>query len=491
MRRAQRVNQTVTGPPRPVLEQRLSSGPFDAAIIGGGIFGALLAVEGAARGQKVVLVERDDFGAGASFNSLRTIHGGLRYLQFLDFPRALMSNAQRLWWLRHFPDLVQPISCLMPLYGEGLRRPMAFRLAFLLARLLRLGRDAQGKRSPRGIIEAAEVGRVVPLVRRENLRGGALWTDAFMPQSHRVVTECLHWAEASGAVLANYTELQDAGQDNGGKWCLNVRDVLTGQTRSLVTAKVINAAGANVDAVAARLTTGKSRALVVPTLAFNLLLDRPPMSRYSIAAKPPGAARRTYFVHPFQGLALAGTGHEGVTENAGQISGVDDGKINVMLDDLNEALPGACLTRQDVRHVFWGILPGIRTGSDELLMRTKIVDHGSRDGAAGAWSVVGTKFTEAPFVARRTWDEISGTRKNSLPDRPLVNCANSASGLSALSEDQFSETIRSLYRSEWCCTPDDLLWRRTDLWMHEELDSRTDAVLAEMRNGREPERLVK
>ena len=73
----------------------LTARTFDVLVVGGGIYGLTIACDAAQRGLAVALVERDDFGSGASFNHLRTIHGGLRYLQSLDFARARESVRER------------------------------------------------------------------------------------------------------------------------------------------------------------------------------------------------------------------------------------------------------------------------------------------------------------------------------------------------------------------------------------------------------------
>ena len=75
---------------------RLTGRPFDLLVVGGGIYGLTVACDAAQRGLSVALVERNDFGSGTSFNHLRTIHGGLRYLQSLDIARARESVRERL-----------------------------------------------------------------------------------------------------------------------------------------------------------------------------------------------------------------------------------------------------------------------------------------------------------------------------------------------------------------------------------------------------------
>src|SRR6266436_6929863 len=95
---------------------RLTAQTFDVLIVGGGIYGLTMAYDAAARGLSVALVERDDFGSGASFNHLRTIHGGLRYLQTLDLARSRESIRERRTLARIAPHTVRPLLFALPLY---------------------------------------------------------------------------------------------------------------------------------------------------------------------------------------------------------------------------------------------------------------------------------------------------------------------------------------------------------------------------------------
>src|SRR5881296_4247254 len=93
------------------------TGPtFDVLVIGGGVYGLTIAYDAAQRGLSTALIERDDFGSGASFNHLRTIHGGLRYLQSLDLKRARESVRERRTIARIAPHAVRPIAFALPLY---------------------------------------------------------------------------------------------------------------------------------------------------------------------------------------------------------------------------------------------------------------------------------------------------------------------------------------------------------------------------------------
>src|SRR5262247_1618690 len=88
---------------------RLAGRTFDLLVVGGGIYGLTIAYDAAQRGLSTALIERDDFGSGTSFNHLRTLHGGLRYLQTLDFARARESVRERRALAIIAPHAVRPL----------------------------------------------------------------------------------------------------------------------------------------------------------------------------------------------------------------------------------------------------------------------------------------------------------------------------------------------------------------------------------------------
>ena len=94
--------------------EKLKSEQFDLLIIGGGSHGACAARDAALRGMKVALVDKGDICGATSHNSLKTIHGGIRYLQHLNFKRTLESIKEQKIWLRTAPHLVKPLPFLMP-----------------------------------------------------------------------------------------------------------------------------------------------------------------------------------------------------------------------------------------------------------------------------------------------------------------------------------------------------------------------------------------
>src|SRR5499426_3627430 len=114
---------------------RVTASTFDVLVVGGGIYGLAIAYDAAQRGLSVGLVERDDFGSGASFNHLRTIHGGLRYLQKLDLARARESVRERRTFARIAPHAVRPVPFAIPIYRSITKGKLAMRAGVLLDRI--------------------------------------------------------------------------------------------------------------------------------------------------------------------------------------------------------------------------------------------------------------------------------------------------------------------------------------------------------------------
>jgi glycerol-3-phosphate dehydrogenase len=228
--------------------------PHDLIIIGGGAYGALLALEAARRGLRPLILEREDFGGATTWHTTRFLHGGLRYLQTFDLARSLQSIRERRWFFRHFPDHVASLPCLLPFYGRRFMVPAVFRLAMKANDLLSWRRNAgvrEDRRLGRGrVIGARETVALFPLAEREDLRGGVLWHDGFMTRPQRILMETLRWACALGAEALNYIEVMELIVEGNQVRGVEALDRETGRTLRFQAAVVVNCAGARVRALA-------------------------------------------------------------------------------------------------------------------------------------------------------------------------------------------------------------------------------------------------
>src|SRR6516164_2097124 len=167
---------------------------FDVLVLGGGVYGLTIACDAAERGLSVALIERDDFGCGASFNHLRTIHGGLRYLQTLDLRRARESVRERRTIARIAPHAVQPMPFAVPLYRSLVRGKIAMRAGFMLDSAVAAGRNRgvpAAHRLPRGrVVGRGTAVQNFPGLRRQGLTGAAVYHDYITTEPDRYVFSC-------------------------------------------------------------------------------------------------------------------------------------------------------------------------------------------------------------------------------------------------------------------------------------------------------------
>lgn len=445
---------------------------YDVIIVGGGIYGVTLALEAARRGVRPLLLERGDFGGETSWNSLRIVHGGLRYLQSIDLRRFRESVEERSWMLREFPDLVSPLPCLLPLDGRGLRRPAVLRAALLANDLLSRHRNdglPPDRRLGGGrVLSLDETLRVAPGVKRAGLCGAALWHDGAMPDSQRLIVEMLHWGAACGAVAINYCEAKVLLQQDGDVIGVGAIDREGARELELRAPLVVNCAGPWCEDVAGRFG-GCAPSLFRPSLAFNLLLDRPPGSELALAVPLPGVSGGTYFLHPWKGLTLAGT-HHAAWNGAQRDAAVEEPLIELFLDNLNRGLPGLGVRREEVLRVHRGLLPARREGTAELAVREVMVDHAACGGPAGLFSVSGVKFTTARRVAENVLRAILARGDRALPaygalPRPRAGRPPEAAEFESEAERDPRAAALAVQRridAEAVVHLDDLILRRTD-----------------------------
>ncbi len=473
----------------------------DLVVVGGGIHGAMVALEAARRGYRPLLLERRDFGGATTWSHLRILHGGLRYLQGLDLVRFRESVRERRWWSARFPELVAPLPCLMPLYGDGLRRPAVLRAALALNDLLSWDRNhrvPEAVRVPPGrVVSPVTVVERFPDVPRDGLRGGALWHDVSLERPQRLVMEVLRWACAAGATCLNYVEATGVERRDGRVSAVVARDRAAGEELAFRTRRVVNCAGPWARGLARELHEDHPP-LFRPSLAFNLLLEVPAPSPDAVAVEPDGG--RTYFLRPWRGRLMAGTFHaprSGLPEPAEEVSARPE-EVEAFLGELRRAVPALNLERERVVREYAGLLPVEREGTVELTDRPVILDHGSAGGPDGLVSVSGVKLTTARAVAIQVLRSTFGGELRPRSEAPSARVRPppaeppSAAAFLRLLEDAPPEAtarLRELAEREAVVRPEDLLWRRTD-WSEDlefaELRARVPSLLSESAEIHDP-----
>jgi glycerol-3-phosphate dehydrogenase len=410
----------------------LARSSFDVVVIGGGIYGICALYEASRRGLSACLLERDDFVGATSSNSLKTIHGGLRYLQHADLGRMRESIRERARLLRVAPHLVRPLPFVLPTYGLGLHSTTVMRTALLLNDLIGFDRSTGAmpdRRIPPGrVIGRADIAALVPGLDTSRLSGGAIWYDCQVANTERLALAYLHTATAGGAESANFVEVTGLRLENGRAAGIEARDRITGDGFTVCGRTIVNAAGPWVDRVLRRLPAAAGDRRFHPSKAFNLVTRRL-YGDHAIGFTVPTAFRdadallnkgdRLFFVVPWKQYSLIGTRHLRYPGDPDEFRITDD-DIELFLEEINAACPGVDLARGDVLAVLGGMLPEEpRPGGTEvqLVKHSMVCDHAT-EGAEGLVSIVGVKWTTSRAAAEAAVDLVESRLRGRAPSRP-------------------------------------------------------------------------
>jgi glycerol-3-phosphate dehydrogenase len=383
---------------------RLATDNFDLVVVGGGVHGLFTAYDAAARGLRVALVDRGDFGSGITFNHQRTIHGGLRALQGLQIQKVRQQIRERRAWARIAPHLVRPLPFLMGTYRGTKRSRIAMRVGFKAYDFIGRQRNAgvlPELHLPRTRLESATATRrFFPGIDEKGLTGGAVWYDYQTVHPDRLTWCVALAAEQSGVVMVNYAEVMTLLTAGAGLSGLSVRCALTGDTFGVRGKAVVLAAGSGLASLHDRFGITGAPPLV---RAINLLLDRPGRD---IALAASSTSGRMLTSVPWGGGTLVGTYQSEDLVLEDDATAVE-ASVGAFLAEIRTAFPALDATRDAVRFVHHGLVPA-QSGSKgvDLLAEPQLLTH---DQKPGVWSLVGVKYTTARLAAERAVDAVART----------------------------------------------------------------------------------
>jgi glycerol-3-phosphate dehydrogenase len=429
----------------------LTAREHDVVVVGGGIYGVATAYDAAQRGLSVALVEASDFGSGVSWNSLKTVHGGLRHLQRADIAQARESMRERRALLRIAPEIVRPLPFLVPVYGHGLRGREALAVALRLHDLIGLDRNddvpPERRIPPSRLLSRQEVKGIVPGLDDPRLSGGAVWFDAQVTHAERLIMAFCHAAADAGAALANYVAAIGFLRSGRAVTGIRARDVEGGGELQVRGRMVVIATGPGVDRLLAR---AEAKAVGGPmALGMNLVVRRAFVTTHAVGARSGG---RFLFLVPWRDRSIVGTAYDPPTATP-------DVPLSRFVEEARRAFPWAGLERGDVSLVHRGRVPA-RPGGGALEMRSRVVDHETEDGIPGLVSMRGVKLTTARAEAEKAVDLIFRRLGRAAPRcRTATTLLSEARPLQGGVADQ----IRRAVREEMAIHLTDVVLRRTDI----------------------------
>ena len=379
---------------------------YDLAVIGAGIYGAALAYEASRRGMLVLVLEKDDVGAAASANSLKVIHGGLRYLQSLDIARTTYSAAERRVLMRLAPNLVRPMHCLVPLSRTVVKNELSVGLVALFYNWLTRRRNEDmpaGSHIPdAGVVslQTYQQNAVFPL--REAGQFALDWHDAQAVDTERLLTLFLKDAQRAGAGICNYHVLTDL-QRVDGVWELTALSRREQIEKRFLARAVVDCSGAWSAAERILMPERPRDRETYYVKAVNLITRK----RLGEAAfgfnSRHGDQGRLLFTTPCGGHTLIGTWY--YDENLPDAMDFSFQEAETCVAEINAAFGRPVLSVDDITHVHVGYLPADRRGDGrESDPEAWLMRHNqtlSWPEHPDLWVIKGTKYTTARYEAEQ------------------------------------------------------------------------------------------
>jgi glycerol-3-phosphate dehydrogenase len=399
---------------RTEMSRRIESHPkpWDIIVVGGGATGVGVAIDAAARGYDVLLLEQSDFGKGTSSRSTKLAHGGVRYLEQGNIGLVMEALKERGLLLQNAPHIVHDLAFVVPNYDwwEAPFYGLGLKLYQLLAGKYGFGTSR--------ILSKEETLAHLPTLKTEGLRGGAVYYDGQFDDA-RLLIHMVFTAFEQGATLLNYAEVKGLTKDaqgfvNG----VNARDAETGNEFHAAAKVVVNATGAFSDQLRIKAEPS-AKSMIVPSQGIHLVFDSSFLQGESAVMVPHTSDGRVLFAIPWHGHTLVGTTDTPITAATLEPIATEQ-EIEFILSTAAEYLTKAPKP-SDVLSVFAGIRPlvGASAGSTGAVKTASLSrDHIINIDRSGLITVCGGKWTTYRHMAEDCVDQAATLAQ--LPEKPCA-----------------------------------------------------------------------
>ena len=361
--------------------ERLGSEQFDVVVIGGGVVGAGAALDAATRGLKVALVEARDFASGTSSRSSKMFHGGLRYLEQLEFGlvrEALHERELSLTTLA--PHLVKPLPFLFPLTNRWWERPYVAAGIFLYDQL----GGAKSVPAQKHFFKAGAL-RLAPGLKRSSLIGGIRYYDTVVDDARHTMTVA-RTAAHYGAVVRSSTQVVSLLREGDRVIGVQVRDSEDGAITEVRGHVVINATGVWTDEIQA-LSKQRGRFRVRASKGVHIVVPRDRIvSEVAIILR---TEKSVLFVIPWGTHWIIGTTDTDWNLDLAHPAATK-ADIDYILGHVNTVL-ATPLTHDDIDGVYAGLRPLLAGESEETSKLSR--EHAVAVPAPGLVAIAGGKYT--------------------------------------------------------------------------------------------------
>lgn len=374
---------------------------YKTVIVGGGIVGAGIFRDLVMNGVETLLVDAGDFSSQTSERSSKMLHGGVRYLENMDFPLVFEALHEKNLWLKLAPHLAKEVPFYLPVYSDGKRPLWMIRIGLYLYDLL-----SSFKNSPHSMKSKSECLNDIPGLNSEGLTGAGVYYDGIMDDA-KITLEVIYDAlEEKHAYAMNHTKVVNVRKINN-KNTLTLKNVMTGIETNIVADKVVYALGPFTDSFLKQYSFYNWSDVLLPSKGSHIWISAKhlPLKHPILMTPQDEYGDRVIFVVPHGEKVLVGTTEVPNKDDLFHVKPTDE-EIKYLLKNLNVYFPKFNLTKEHIIGSFAGIRPLVKDDSAGGDRGKTSREHKVFQPSSDTYVIAGGKYTTFRVMGREITQKI-------------------------------------------------------------------------------------
>lgn len=368
---------------------------YDLVVVGGGISGAGVARDAASRGMKVALVEASDFSSGTSSRSSKLIHGGIRYLENLEFGLVFEALSERSLLFEIAPHLVHPLRFMLPMFDDARVSMFEMGMGMMLYDVLAMFDAPELHES----LNKDEALRRMSILKQVGLKGAYEYSDAYMDDD-RLTLETLRSAQGLGADIVNYASAEGAEFLDEKISAITCVDRHSNEEFVIRGHHFVSTVGPWTDQLAHKFFDNWQDCLR-PSKGIHLTLSKERLPLESAVVMATAGDDRIVFGIPRHEMVIIGTTDTDFKEDPSEVHTTKE-DVDYLLKIVNEYYPNANIKEADIIASYAGVRPLVNDGSstESKTSREHVIIRDDRN----LTFLSGGKYTTYRHMAEETVD---------------------------------------------------------------------------------------
>lgn len=364
---------------------------YDVLIVGGGIVGAGAFRECVYHGLETLLIDKQDFCDRTSANSSKMLHGGIRYLENLDFGLVFEALQEKKLWVDLAPHLNHNQEFYLPLYKDSIRRPTEIQIGITLYDLL-----AQNPmRSPKWANKES-VSRAITGLKRDGLKGAGVYMDALMDDRKLGLEIIFEAMQESNGHAINHISFQSFERLSSKKIKVKLKDEINNTEHEVTCEHLLFAAGPFIDQILGNADNVKWNNIILPSKGSHLYIKNH-MNLENALVMTPKDGRVIFVIPREKDRILVGTTEVQAPEQFDFLD-ITEPETDYLIQNFNEYFPNFPITRDHIIGSYAGVRPLVRSGGSNLGKTART--HEVYQIFNNVHSIAGGKYTTFRVMAK-------------------------------------------------------------------------------------------